>query len=164
MTRYPNLLELHKYHPYGEPAMCDHAGIEPELLHAVLYDNELLEPAEVRGLSLLYGCPVGVLMHHDAVMLDMGRMRHRAMAEEVRDLYIQLQRMAQDGNREAEKYLGYVKWKFTRFLEAVRDNRLSYCHYFGMMEDISQCIGFAAPRPGRRQLRRRNEKGGGAIG
>ncbi len=47
-TRYPNLAELYDYHPYREPAMCDHAGIEMELLYAVLHNGM---PCERIGLS-----------------------------------------------------------------------------------------------------------------
>ena len=156
MTRYPNLLELHRYHPYGEPAMCGHAGIEPELLHAVLYDGEPLEHAEIMGLARLYGCPAGVLLHRRTIMLDMGRRRHRAMAEEVCALYAGLQHMADAGNQDAGKYQGYAEERFRRFQEAVGHDRLSYCHNLGMRERLSRYIGFATPKPGRRQLRYRN--------
>lgn len=59
MTRYPSLLELRKYYPYGEPAICDHAGIEPELLHAVLEDGETLLPEEIGGERGFMESPVG---------------------------------------------------------------------------------------------------------
>ena len=51
MTRYPNLLELHRHHPYGVPVLCDHARIEQELLRAVLYEGEQLLPTEIRGIE-----------------------------------------------------------------------------------------------------------------
>lgn len=156
MTRYPNLLELHDRYPCGEPAMCGHAGIEPELLHAVLYGGEPLEPAEVMGLARLYGCPAGVLLSPGTIMLDMGRRRHCAMAEEVCALYAGLRHMADAGNQDAGKYLGYAEGRFRRFQEAVGHDRLSYCHYLGMRERLSQYIGFATPKPGHRQLRHCN--------
>lgn len=61
MTKYPNLLELNKYHPYRWPVVCDHAGIEPELLQAVLEEGEPLLPAELLGIARLYGVPIGLL-------------------------------------------------------------------------------------------------------
>lgn len=153
-TRYPNLLELHDYHPYRERAMCDHAGIESELLRAVLYEGEPLDIAESRGLARLYECPVGVILHHETIMLNMGRRRHIAMAANVCVLYIQLQHMSQDGNQDAGKYLGYAERRFMRFLEAVRYDRLSYCHYLGEREELSQYVSFATLKPKRRGLLR----------
>lgn len=42
-------------------------------------------------------------------MLDMGRRRHSAMSAGVCALYIQLRHMAQDGNQDAVKYLGFAE-------------------------------------------------------
>ena len=154
MTRYPNLLELHNYYPCGEPAVCDHAGIEPELLLAVLDGEGLLEPAEIRGLARLYGCPVGVLDYPKVIMLDMGRWKHRKMAAEVDSLYMQLKWMARTGNAEAEKYLGWADWKQQRFMRAAYSNKLSYGHYLGVKETLSQYVSFATPRPKRRGCKR----------
>ena len=133
--------------------MCDHAGIEPELLHIVLYDGELLEPAEISGLARLYGCPVGVLKCPKVIMLEMGRRKHSAMAAEVCSLYIRLKHMAQDDkNADAEKYMGYAEWRLQGFLEAVKYDRLSYCHCLGAKERFLQYIRFATPQPKRRAL------------
>lgn len=154
MTRYPNLLELRKYHPYGEPAICDHAGIEPELLQAVLEDGEPLLPEEIVGAAGLYGVPRGLLECREVTMLDMGRRRHAAMSAWVCALYIQLCHMAQDGNQDAVKYLGFAEWRINRFLDAVRHNNLSYCQYLGIRELLQQYISFSTPRPKRRVCRR----------
>lgn len=159
-TRYPNLAELHDYHPYGEPAMCDHAGIEPELLHAVLSDGEPLRYAELLGLARLYGCPVSVLTCHKLIMLDTDRFRHRKMISEVDNLYIRLKRMAREGNQKAERYLELGDWRHQRFLRAVYSNSLSYGHYFGVKEELLMDISFSTPPPKRRGLSPR--KGGAA--
>ena len=150
MTRYPNLLELHRYHPYGEPAICGHGEIEPELLRAVLEDGEPLLPAEIGGIARLYGVPRGLLECRKAVMLDMGRRRHAAMAVKECVSHIQLQHMAQDGNQDAVKYLAFAEWRMERFLDAVRHNSLSYCHYLGIKKVLLDYISFSTPRPKRR--------------
>lgn len=110
ITRYPNLAELHRYHPYGEPAMCDHAGIEPELLHAVLSDGEPLRYAELLGLARLYGCPVSVLTCQKVIMLDRRRLKHRKMITEVKNLVICLKCMAKEGNEKAKRWLELTGW------------------------------------------------------
>jgi hypothetical protein len=154
MTRYPNLLELHNHHPYGEPAMCDHAGIELELLNAVLEGGELLESAEIMGLARLYGIPRGLLESQKVTMLNMKRWKHRKMAAEVDSLYMRLKWMARTGNAEAEKYLKWADLDQQRFMRAAYDNNLSYCHYFGVRERLSQYVSFATPKPKRRGVLR----------
>lgn len=109
-TRYPNLAELHDYHPYGEPAMCDHAGIAPELLHAALHDGEPLEYGELLGLARLYGCPVSVLTCQKVIMLDRRRLKHRKMITEVKNLVICLKCMAKEGNEKAKRWLELTGW------------------------------------------------------
>lgn len=152
MNKYPNLLEMLKYYPCGEPAVCDHAGIEPELLHAALNGDEPLTLDEIMGISRLYGCPVSMIGCHKVIMLDMGRWRHKKLVAEVDNLYIRLKCMAGEGNQEAEKYMKLAGWKQQRFLKAARENRLSYGHYLGMKEWLTQFIEFAALRPKRRGL------------
>jgi len=107
ITRYPNLLEMHKYYPCGEPAMCDHARIEPDLLHAVLYNGGMLRFPEILRLAKLYNCPIGVLNHPKTVMLDIKKLKHRKMIAEVDNFYKELKCIVREGNQEAEKYL---KW------------------------------------------------------
>lgn len=158
MTRYPNLVEMHKYYPYGEPAMCDHAGIEPEVLRAVLYDGEPLEPLEIIGLAGLYRCPIGVLEQQEIIMLDVKKWRHKMKVAEVDNLYIRLKCMAREDNREAEKYLKWADGEHQRFMNAARVNELSYCHYLGMKEQIRRYISSSTPGPKKRRIR--NEKGG----
>ena len=132
MTKYPNLLELNKYHPYGEPAICGHAGIEPELLQAVLEDSGLLLSDELRGIARLYGVPRGLLECRKVSMLDMKKWRHWKLVGEIDALYIKLKCMAREGNQKAEKYLGWADQKHQRFLKAACGNKLSYCHYLGI--------------------------------
>lgn len=131
--------------------MCNHAGIEPELLQAVLEDGELLLQVEIRGLARLYDVSSGLLECPRVVMLNMARRRHSAMAAEMCVLYIQLRHMALDGNQEAVKYQGFNEWRIERFLKAVRHNKLSYCHYLGMKEFLLQYISFSTPRHKRRR-------------
>lgn len=152
MTKYPNLNELINYHPYGKPAVCDHAGIEPELLEAVLIGGESLTGTEILGLARLYRCPIGVLGNSEIVMLDMGKLKHKKMVREVELIYIQLRSMADGGNQDAEKYLNWVDWRKKRFMLAVYSNNLSYCHYLGIKEILCQYVGYAAPSPKRRGL------------
>lgn len=151
MTRYPNLLELHNHYPCGEPAMCDHAGIEPELLQAVLYGGELLEPAEIMGLARLYGCPAGVLLNRETIMLDMGRLKHAKMAAVVDAAYMLLKRT---DSQEAERYLKFATAKYQRFRMAVNSNGLSYGHYLGVRECVLQYVQWSTPMPKRRALQR----------
>lgn len=160
ITRYPNLVELYKHHPYREPAMCDHGGIEPELLQAVLYDGERLEPSELLGLARLYGCPVVVLEHRELIMLDRNKPKHRKMIAEVDNLYIKLKCMAREGNEQAKTYAELTDWTQQGFLRAAHINKLSYCHYLGMREKIRMYISFSTPRPRRRGLS--SGKGGAA--
>ncbi len=107
MNKYPNLQELIKYHPYSEATVCGHAGIEPELLHAILEGSEAFAPAEVIAIARLYECPVDVISCPCLIMLDMTRIRHKKMVRDVVSIYKQLGRMAEGGNNEAE---GYLKW------------------------------------------------------
>lgn len=152
MTKYPNLLELHKYHPYGEPAICDHAGIDLELLQAVLCDGVALEEHEIRGIARLYGLPFGLISAPVVSMLDMTRYRHRRMAADVDLLYMRLKYMAlMEHNDSAVRYLSKCGWIYHRFTAAVKANRLTYAHYFGTMEYLEQLISFSAPKPERRK-------------
>ncbi len=151
-TRYPNLAELYDYHPYREPAMCDHAGIEMELLYAVLHNGEPLEYGELLGLARLYGCPVSVLACPKVIMLDPGRLRHRKMIAQVDNLYLWLKCMAREGNQAAKRWLKLADWLQQRFMRAVHTNSLSYGHYFGVREQLLQYISFSTPSPKRRGL------------
>lgn len=132
--------------------MCDHAGIEPELLHAVLRDGELLKHGELLGLARLYGCPVGVLACHKLIMLDTDRFRHRKMIAEVDKLYTRLKCMAREGNQRAERYSELGGWRHQRFLRAAYSNSLSYGHYFGLKENLLMDLSFCASAPRRRGL------------
>ncbi len=152
MNTYPNLQELVKYHPYGENTACDHAEIEPELLHAAFKGEELLTPAEIISIARLYGCPAGVIVCPKLIMLDMGRPRHKKMVMEVDCIYIQLKCMARDGNRESEKYLELAGRGQQRFMRAAYEDRLSYAHYLGVKKQLRQYISFAAPKQKRRRL------------
>lgn len=151
-TRYPNLVELHKYYPCGEPAVCDHAGIEPELLHAVLYNGKRLKYAELLCLAGLYCCPVSVLTCPKVIMLDTERPRHRKMIAKVDNLYTQLKCMAREGNQKAERWLELTGWVQQRFLRAAYNKNLSYCHDLGVREQLRQYISFSTPSPKRRGL------------
>lgn len=152
MTKYPNLLELHKYHPYGDPALCDYAGIEPELLHAVLEDGETLLPEEIGGAARLYRVPSSLLKCRKVSMLDMKKRRHWKLVGEIDALYVKLKCMAREGNQKAEKYLEWADPEHQRFLKAAYRNKLSYCHYLGIKEQLSQYISFSTPKPKRRGL------------
>ena len=110
--------------------MCDHAGIEPELLYAVLHNGEPLEYAELLGLAGLYGCLVSVLICPKIIMLDPGRLRHRKMIAQVDNLYLWLKCMAREGNQAAKRWLKLADWLQQRFMRAVHTNSLSYGHYF----------------------------------
>lgn len=156
MTKYPNLSELLKYHPYGDKTACYHAEIEPELLDAVMNDGEPLEHIEIIRLSRLYQCPVGVLTHHKIIMLDWNKWKHKKMIEKVHNLYMQLLYMAKcKGNLEAKKYLEYADRENQKFLDAAWENRLSYGHYLGAYEQLSQYVRFSTPEPKRRGLEKK---------
>lgn len=159
-TRYPNLAELYDHHPYREPAMCDHAGIEMELLYAVLHNGEPLEYGELLGLARLYGCPVSVLACPKVIMLDTGRFRHRKMITEADNLYLRLKCMAREGNEKAKRWLELTGWTQQEFMRAVHANRLSYCHYLGVRERLRQYISFSTLAPKRRGL---SSVKGGAV-
>lgn len=163
MNRYPNLQELITYYPCGEPTVCDHAGIEPELLQAVLNGDEVLMPVEVMGLSRLYGCPAGVISCPKVIMLDMGRYRQKKIVWHVNSIFMQLKCMAEGGNKKAEKYLQWADWEQQRFLRAIYEDRLSYGHYLGVKEKLSQYVQFATPQLRRREVNRYVSKDKGVI-
>lgn len=150
MNKYPNLNELIKCHPYSEHTICDHAQIEPELLHAALDGTEVLTPTEIIAIARLYGCPIGVLNDSKLIMLDMNRSRHRKMVNEVKSIYIQLKGMTDEGNHDAVKYSEWADWEFRKFMYAVRSNKFSYCHYLGIKEQLTQYVSFVIPKPKRR--------------
>lgn len=154
MTKYPNLLELIRYYPCGTPAVCDHAGIEPELLGAVLDGAEELTPVEIMGLSRLYGCPAGVLYHPGVIMLDMGRMKHHRMVKDVVSIHGQLLDMAAEGNRKAAQYINSNEWRYLEFTFSLLGNKLSYCHYLGVKKTFLNFVQWLAPAPKGRGLER----------
>lgn len=154
MTGYPNLQELITWHPYGEPVICDHARIEPELLHAALEGKEGLTQIEVIAIARLYGCPASVISCPNLVKLDAGRLRHKKMFREVCCIYFELKRMSREGNRDAEKYLGWAEREYQMFLAAAYGDGLTYGHYLGIKERLSQYVSFATPKPKRRGLAR----------
>lgn len=154
MTKYPNLVELLRYYPCGIPAVCKHAEIEPELLAAVLDGTEVLTPVEIMGLARLYKCPVGVLNYPEVIMLDKYRWRHMQMILEADRIYMRLRAMAGAGNERAAGYIKHVKWKWQKFLRAVYEGKLSYCHYLGAKESFLQCVRWSTPAPERRSLTR----------
>lgn len=155
MTKYPNLSELLQYYPCGTGTVCDHAEIEPELLEAVLDGTEELTPVEIIRLSRLYRCPAGVLEHPAVLMLDMDRPKHKRMVQEVDCVYMQLMAMAGDGNLKAEQYLDLNRWMYQRFIWAVHEDRLSYCHYLGVKECFRNYVSWSMPAPKRRGPGRR---------
>lgn len=145
-TKYPNFLELFKYYPCGVPAVCEHAGIKPELLKAVLETGEMLEPGEVWGIACLYHCNASLILHNKTAMLDMRKTRHRAMAAEVDGLYIRLRQMWEEGeNEKAGEYYRLYSWVHQRFMKAAYNNRLSYGHYLGAKERFWQLIRWSEP-------------------
>lgn len=155
MTKYPNLAELLRYYPCGTPTVCDHAGIEPELLEAVLGGSEVLTPVEIVELARLYGCSVGILSHPTVIMLDMDRLKHKRMAQEIDCIYMRLMAMGGDGNLKAEKYLELDRWSYQDFLRAIHENKLSYCHYLGKKKELLNYVRWSEPEPRRRGLRRK---------
>ena len=153
INTYPNLAEILKYHPYGEPTACDFAQIEPEVLHAALDGKKLLESVEIIRLALLYRCPEGVIRHHKSIMLDMGRWKHRVMSAEIDSLYMRLKYMAKcEKNEKAVGYLGFCEWEMQRFMKSAYDNKLSYGNWLGTRHQIQQYIMFSTPQPQRRSL------------
>lgn len=155
MTKYPNLVELLRYYPCGTGTVCDHAEIEPELLEAVLEGTEALMPVEIMRLAQLYECPAGILNHPEAIMLDMGRMKHQRMMKEVVSIHTQLQAMAAGGNQKAAEYIELDEWRYLAFTFSVLGNKLSYCHYLGVKEVFQNCVSWSTPAPKRRGIERR---------
>lgn len=153
MTKYPNLVEIMKYHPYGERTACDHARIELELLHAVMNEGEPLETIEIIQLAKLYQCPAEILTRYKIIMLDLNRWKHNKMASQVDALYLQLKYMAKcQGNLKAKKYLSLCEREYQRYARAACDNKLSYGHYLGAYKQFSQYCSFSMPEPKRRGL------------
>lgn len=149
--RYPNLIEVqrapHLYLGYF-------ANVTEELVLAAFRGEEELTVEEIHKVAYYNGIPFSVLTCPKLIMLDMGRARHKKMVEDVKDLHTRLERMAEDGNGKAEKYLGYGAGGYQDFLRAVHDDRLSYIHCLGQKKEISDHILFATPRPEKRGVRR----------
>lgn len=152
MNKYPNLCELIQYHPYSSHTVCDHANIEPEVLQAALEGRETLTPDEVLAIARLYGCPAHVIDCAELIMLGMGKLKHNKMVMEIDSIYIWLKHMANEGNPKAEEYLEWAYQRQQHFLRAAHEDRLSYCHYLGIKEQLNQYVSFATPRPKRRSL------------
>ena len=76
---------------------------------------------------------------------------------------MQLKCMAEGGNKKAEKYLQWADWEQQRFLRAIYEDRLSYGHYLGVKEKLSQYVQFATPQLRRREVNRYVSKDKGVI-
>lgn len=150
--RYPNLIEIKKRHHLHIEYFAD---VTEDLVLAAFRGEEELTTEEMRNVARYNNIPFSVLTCPKVVMLDMGRSRHKKMVAEVNDLYAQLKRMAEEGNHEAEKYLGYTEGVYRDFLRAVHDNRLSYIHCLGARKEISDHILFATPRLQKRDVKRK---------
>lgn len=138
--KYPNLIEIH-----GEMPTDYFANVTPELMLAVFRGEEDLEPSEIAAIAHYNNIPLTVLTCPKRIMLDMGRRRHRKMVAEIDGLYIQIKRMARNGNKKAEEYLEYACWVQQRFLRAAHDDKLSYGHYLAAKYRLKEYILFSTP-------------------
>lgn len=153
ITRYPNLREIMKYHPYSEHTVCDMVNIEPELLQAVLNGCAFLDPADIIQIAALYGCSIGVIQYNKLIMLNMDRQKHSLMAAEVDSLYMRLKYMAKcERNEDAARYLEFCDMNIQEFMRAAHTNQLSYGHWLGIRHKMMDYLIFATPCK-RRELR-----------
>lgn len=153
--KYPNLVEVH-----GNMPTDYFAEVTPELMLAVFRGEEDLTAEEIGRIAYYNNIPLSVLTCPKVIMLDMGRIRHRKMVNEVTMLYIQLKGMANDGNQEAEKYLQWAEREYQWFMKEVSNNMLSYCRYLGAKKQMQDYISFSTPKPKKRGIT--SKKGGAA--
>lgn len=154
--KYPNLVEIH-----GDMPTDYFADVTTELMLAVFRGEEDLTREEISKIARYNGIPLSVLTCPKVIMLDIGRIRHKKMINAVTMLYIQLMGMANDGNKDAEKYLEWDEWKYQRFMRAVNINRLSYGHYLCIRKRLKDDILFSTPKPKKRGITAR--KGGTSV-
>lgn len=145
--KYPNLIEIH-----GGMPTDYFADVTPELMLAVFRGEEDLTLKELSRIAYYNNIPFSVLTCPKVIMLDMDRIRHKNMLEEVDNLYMQLKWMARTGNKEAEKYLEFADWKHKKFIRAAYNNKLSYGHYLTVRKDLSNYVRWAMPKPKKRGL------------
>lgn len=126
---YPNLVELHRFHPYSDCTMAEHAGVTEDLFLAVLRGEDDLTYSEFYRLSQLVNIPVSILCSPSVTMLDPGEPDHSMMAEEALSA--------------AEDVLDFIETKWDRqLIDRFRTDfyagRASYMQYLGAMEIVSQ--------------------------
>lgn len=79
-TRYPNLFAEWAASPFHLWVLCDHAGVERNVMKAVLYDGEKLLTEEALGLSQLFNVSMNCLFSPGLNLIAGERLHRKAYA------------------------------------------------------------------------------------
>ncbi len=140
MSKYPNLSEVIKYHPYHIGTFAYHADVTMELLQAVVDGQEELHLDEIREISKLIDIPVSVLICPNRIMLDKNRFKHKQMINELFGKRIYIRECFQSGSLEAETFMRRYWSQLDLFHSLFIHNKASYMRFIGIKERINQCL------------------------
>lgn len=140
MTKYPNLGEVVKYHPYHICTFANHADVTMDLFQAALDGQEELHSDEIRKISKLIKTPVSVLSSPNRIMLDKNRFKHKQMISQLMSKRVYIRECFQSGSLEAETFMRRYWSQLDLFCVMFTHNQASYGRFIGIKERINQCL------------------------
>lgn len=140
MSKYPNLSEIVKYHPYHIGTFAYHADVTLDLLQAALNGQEELYSGEIIKISRLVGVPVSVLICPKLIMLDKNRLKHKQMIRDLISKRVYIRERFQSGSLEAKTFMQWYGSELELLHALFTDDKASYGRYLGLKSRIDRCL------------------------
>ncbi len=136
--KYPNLTEVYRWHPYSDATFADHAGITTRLFNEVIKGDEELTFNEMLNIERLIKMPVSALFCPKLIMLSKDNLKHRAMADKVRDALNTINEQLIIGDKEVKEEINLTRCNIRceNFLKDFHNNKVTYGRYIGIKEYI----------------------------
>lgn len=140
---YPNLAEVINYHPYHITSFADFANVTVELLKAGIAGQERIEENEIFNIARYTGIPYSVLKCPKMIYLHKSRYRHQQMIDRLEKKLYEIWEAQKSGSREADLYMRYSRINLVNMVLDFRNTgKVTYGRYLGILENLSQTIGF----------------------
>ncbi len=142
-TKYPNLKELVRYHPYHIDSFARHANVTTELLQAALTDDEDLEKVELLRICHLVNVPYTVLALDHLIYLDRKNYRHRCMMDGLTKKLYDLWEYQKSGSKAADDYMkGRGRHELVNMQLSFNNEwpPVTYCQYLGIKDTLDQTL------------------------
>lgn len=138
--KYPNLIEMVKYHPYHISTFADHAGVTTELMEEAVKGNEDLLLAEKQGIARLLGVPISLLFLPKPILMDRKNRKHQKMVEDLMAQLTIINEYHLHGSHAADMFMKYGRGYLVNLELMFLDDRATYCQYLGQKERVQQAL------------------------